>query len=70
MGTWFCYEWHGTPTEVHVFLDGKELTDVGETWSEPTFVALVLGIERFGGGMPGDIWIDDVAISSTQVGCQ
>jgi len=69
MGTWFCYEWHETPNELHIFLDGKELTDVGEPWVEPAFVSLVLGFERFSGGMPGDVWIDDVAINSTQVGC-
>jgi hypothetical protein len=36
---------------------------------EPTFVSLVLGFERFGGGQAGDIWIDDVAINTAQVGC-
>jgi hypothetical protein len=69
MSTWFCYEWHETPTELHVYLDGKELTDVAEMWAEPTLVAIVIGFERFGGGTPGDIWIDDVAINSAQVGC-
>ncbi len=70
MGSWFCYEWHETPTQLHIYLDGTELTDVGETWDEPTFVALVLGIERFSGGATGDVWIDDVAINSAQVGCK
>jgi hypothetical protein len=69
MGSWFCYEWHETPTALSIFLDGKALTDVDQAWTEPTFVSLVLGFERFGGGTPGDIWIDDVAVNSAQIGC-
>ena len=69
MGTWFCYEWHESPTALQIFLDGKELTDVDEPWVEPVLVSLVLGFERFSGGTPGDVWIDDVAINSAQVGC-
>ena len=69
MGSWFCYEVHQTPTTVHVYLENKELTDVATMYAEPTFVSLVLGLERFGGGTPGDIWIDDVAVNATQVGC-
>jgi hypothetical protein len=69
MSTWFCYEWHETPTKLSIYLNGKELTDVDEAWTEPTFVAFVLGFERFGGGTAGDIWIDDVAVNSAQVGC-
>jgi hypothetical protein len=69
MGSWFCYEVHQTPTTVHIYLEGKELTDVATMYAEPTYVSLVLGFERFGGGAPGDIWIDDVAINSAQIGC-
>ncbi|HEY1533424.1 MAG TPA: hypothetical protein VGF76_05385, partial [Polyangiaceae bacterium] len=69
MSTWFCYEWHETPSKLSIYLDGKELTDVDENWVEPTFVAFVLGFERFGGGTAGDIWIDDVAVNSAQIGC-
>ena len=69
MSTWFCYEWHETPSKLSIYLDGKELTDVDESWVEPTFVAFVLGFERFSGGTAGDIWIDDVAVNSAQIGC-
>jgi hypothetical protein len=69
MSTWFCYEWHETPNKLSIYLNGKELTDVDENWVEPTFVAFVLGFERFGGGTAGDIWIDDVAVNSAQIGC-
>jgi len=70
MGSWFCYEVHQTPTGASIYLEGTELPEAKWTNAEPTFVALVLGFERFGGGQPGDIWIDDVAINSTQVGCK
>lgn len=69
MSTWFCYEWHQTPTEVHVYLNGTEVTDAKRTEPELNLVAMVLGFERFGGGTAGDIWIDDVAVNSAQVGC-
>jgi hypothetical protein len=69
MGTWSCYEWHETPTELHVYFNGQELMDVDETWTEPTLVDLRLGFERFDTGTGGDIWIDDVAVNSSQIGC-
>jgi hypothetical protein len=69
MGSWFCFEVHQTPTAVHIFLESKELTDVLTMYAEPTFVSLVLGFERFGGGSAGDIWIDDVAVNAAQIGC-
>ena len=69
MGSWFCYEVHQTPTGASIYLNGAELPEAKWTNAEPTYVALVLGFERFGGGQAGDIWIDDVAINSTQIGC-
>jgi hypothetical protein len=69
MGMWSCYEWHETPTELHVYFNGKELTDADEMWTEPTLVDLRLGFERFDSGTGGDIWIDDVAVNSSQIGC-
>jgi len=34
-----------------------------------TYVSMVLGAERFEGGAAGDVWIDDVAVNSAQIGC-
>jgi hypothetical protein len=67
MGTWNCYEWHETSNGLHVFVDSQEL--LTSTWMEPTFVAMVLGAERFEGGPAGDVWIDDVVVNTKQVGC-
>jgi hypothetical protein len=69
MGTWACYEWHETPTELHVYFQGKELTDADEMWTEATLSLLRLGFERFDMGTGGDIYIDDVAVGSSQIGC-
>jgi len=69
MGTWACYEWHETPTGLHVYFQGSELTDIAETWTEATFSLLRLGFERFDTGTGGDIYIDDVAVNNEQIGC-
>jgi hypothetical protein len=69
MGTWACYEWHETPTGLHVYFEGSELTDIAETWTEATFSLLRLGFERFDTGTGGDIYIDDVAVNNEQIGC-
>ncbi len=69
MGTWACYEWHETPTGLHVYFQGKELTDADETWTEATLSLLRIGFERFDTGTGGDIYIDDVAVNSAQIGC-
>ena len=67
-GKWSCYEWHITPTDLHVFLEGTELP-IAETWVEPTLSLVRLGFERFTAGSAGDLWLDDVAINDTQIGC-
>ena len=68
-GSWDCYEWHETPDGVHVYFKGQPLPDADWIGAQPVLVALVLGIERLDPGTPGEIWIDDLAVSSTQVGC-
>ena len=72
MGTWNCYEWHQTTTTVDLYLDGTKIgTATGAGWAglATPYVATVIGAERFEGGPMGDVWIDDVAINGTQVGC-
>jgi hypothetical protein len=69
MGQWFCFEWHETPTELRIYFNGQDLTVADETWTEPKLADLRLGFERFDSGTGGDVWIDDVAVNSTQIGC-
>jgi hypothetical protein len=72
VGMWNCYEWHHTATAATIYIDGKMVLAVqGAGWNglASTYVAMVLGAERFGGGKTGDVWIDDVAVGSAQIGC-
>jgi hypothetical protein len=69
IGQWFCFEWHESPNALTVYFNGQDLTGADETWIEPTLADLRLGFERYFDGTGGDIWIDDVAIKSTQIGC-
>jgi hypothetical protein len=71
MEKWFCYEWHANASGVHVYLDGTELTDAAATWSGATGTSLLIGYQRFQAGTAaGEIWIDDVAINTAQIGCK
>jgi hypothetical protein len=69
LATWFCYEWHVTATATQIFKDGTELTDImapGATGA----TALSIGYQRFQAGAgANDLWIDDVAVDSKQIGC-
>jgi hypothetical protein len=71
MEKWFCYEWHANTSGVHVYLDGTELADAAATWSGSGGTSLTIGYQRFQTGTAaGEIWIDDVAINTAQVGCK
>ncbi len=68
MGKWQCYEWHITPNALDDYLDGTKLP-ISQTWAEPTISLLRMGFERFSAGSAGELWLDDVAINDTQIGC-
>lgn len=72
MEKWFCYEWHVTPNSASVYVDGKQLTDATPTgWNISNAQSLQIGYQRFQAGTSaGEIWIDDVAINTAQIGCQ
>ena len=68
--TWFCYEWHQAPTALHVYIDSKEVTAAAATWSVASINSLQIGIERFQAGTAkADYYYDDVAVSTSRVGC-
>lgn len=70
MDTWFCYEWHVSAADVHVYMNGQALTDVVVPVSIANPTALLLGFQRFQAGpSAGEIWIDDVAVNASQIGC-
>lgn len=85
VGRWACAEWFfdGPNAQMRFWLDGTELTDIGidgtgegcvappmdQTWVAPTFSRINVGWESYQTDEERSIWIDDVVISSTQVGC-
>jgi len=85
VGKWSCAEWYfdGQNNQMRFWLDGAELTDLeidgtgdgcvappaDQTWVAPTFSRLDIGWESYAIDDERSIWIDDVVISPTQVGC-
>jgi hypothetical protein len=67
-GKWGCYEWHLTPNSLDVYLDGTMLP-ISETWTMPTLSLFRVGFERFSAGAAGELWLDDVAINDSRIGC-
>lgn len=73
--TWFCYEWHVTTSVVNIYMDGKKLTTKlnGAVKDPPGITggtSLLIGYNRFATGSgAGEMWIDDVAVNDTQIGC-
>lgn len=69
--TWFCYEWHQSPTALHVYIDSTEVTAAAATWSVASVNSLQVGIQRFqAGSAKADFYYDDVAVNTTRVGCK
>ena len=67
--TWFCYEWHVTTSATTIYKDGTQLTDIkapGITGG----TQFGIGFQRFAtASAAADLWIDDVAIGTAQIGC-
>lgn len=84
-GKWACMEWYfdGATNTQKFWLDTKAIDDLtvvgqgdgcisqetGGKWLFPTFQHLYLGWESYQKDDAREVWIDDVAISTTQVGC-
>ncbi len=67
---WFCFEWHQSPTALHVYTDGTEVTDAAATWSIPSITSMQIGLQRFMAGTgTADLYYDDVALNPTRIGC-
>jgi hypothetical protein len=73
--TWFCFEWHVNATATHLYKDGTEvMTTMGGKATtmpgETGITSLILGFQRFQtGSAASDLWIDDVAVDTNQIGC-
>jgi hypothetical protein len=77
---WTCFEWNfdGTKSEYHFFLDGNELTDMAITqthtpgWTAPQFAYIEMGLHLYHDltDVPTlDAWYDEFALDGKRVGC-
>lgn len=70
--TWSCVEvlFDAARPELDVWVDGAEVADLHRTaWPLDSYDAIRLGFEKYA-GPAGDLWYDDVAISTERIGCQ
>jgi hypothetical protein len=75
--TWYCLEtlFDGSAHELRMWIDGEEVTglhvtDWGaglDTWS-PEYAYIKIGGQNYSGTL-GQVWYDDVAISTEPIGC-
>lgn len=78
-GTWECFEYHiGTDGSIETWLNSQAIAGLTTannpnaggwgTSSKPKITAVYFGWESYGGDT-NTFWYDDIAISSTRVGC-
>jgi hypothetical protein len=71
---WECWEWHTTAANtLEFYIDGKIQTAMtvtaADAWPYPTFKKLSLGFLSFRGNANVELWIDEVAVGTSRVGC-
>jgi hypothetical protein len=80
------WEFDGNKNEMHLWFDGALLADadivgqgtrcvnggdLGKPWTAPTFANLILGWQQYQASTgPLELWMDDVAVGATRMGCQ
>ena len=85
VGKWSCVEWRfdGPNNDMRMWLDGTTLGDLTVTrtgqgcvnqpatfpWTAPTFDNIEIGWESYQTDTARTLWIDDVVISKTRIGC-
>ncbi len=85
VATWACAEWKfdGAASTMQFWLDGVEVPDLAMNgtgqgcvnqpatfpWTAPTFERVDLGWESYQADDARAIWIDDVAIGTSKIGC-
>ncbi|KUJ15585.1 uncharacterized protein LY89DRAFT_619624 [Mollisia scopiformis] len=82
-GSWHCFEYHlGTDGTIETWLDGTAIAGLtskagvanpnADQWQKSTIKPKITGVyfgwESYGGDV-NTFWYDDVAVSSTRVGC-
>jgi hypothetical protein len=71
---WECWEWHTTAANtLEFYIDGKIQTAMtvtaADNWPFPTFKKLSIGFLSFRGNANVELWIDEVAVGTSRVGC-
>jgi hypothetical protein len=71
---WQCWEWHTSPDNTMEFYIDTELyapmsVVAADKWPFPIFKKLYLGFMQYGTTPATEMWIDEVALSDTRVGC-
>lgn len=69
--TWTCMEtqFDGPTGAVRVFVEGEQIIDA-TGWQPPsTFNSFRFGYLRYG-SPPRDVWMDDVVVAASRIGCQ
>lgn len=84
-GRWACFEWNfsGPTGQMRLFLDGAVVApitingsgqgcvhpELGNRWYIPRFDGVSLGWEHYQASVSHELWVDDVIIDSTRIGC-
>lgn len=84
-GKWACMEWYfeGASNTQKFWLDGAAIDDItvmgqgqgclanetNGTWYFPKFERVFVGWESYQQDDPREVWIDDVAIGTSKIGC-
>jgi hypothetical protein len=71
---WECWEWHTTAMNtLEFYINGKIQAPMTVTAAKgypfPTFKKLSLGFLSFRGNANMEMWIDEVAVGTSQIGC-
>jgi hypothetical protein len=69
--TWTCMEaeFDGPSGDVQVFVDGAQIIDAAGCQQPADFKSFRFGYLRFS-SPARDVWMDDVVVASTRIGCQ
>jgi hypothetical protein len=75
-GRWTCFEWEfkGDSHELHLYMDGNEITDVAvmnPVWAAPTWTQMSIGWQHYEQDDAGgyELWVDEVAVNDTRITC-
>jgi hypothetical protein len=72
LGTWVCLEWGLNGDTSRAWLNGNELHDIDYTGSATgSYQTLSFGTNLFdpSNQAPTDLWIDDIIVDTSQIGC-